>query len=469
MRPQKLFLLTAISLVIGTAPVTNASLASAADADSPIIAPVAKATIDPALSAFGANTIADIAERCAPAVVHIEVINKYPMESGMGMGGLQGLDLSNLKLPKGMKLPDNLNGLKLPDGTSTQDLFGMMQFLFNGQSPSPDALGAKPSTPSLPSTPASPSTQVNPDAAKLLPPKQEFRQKRDTASGFIVRPDGYIVTNAHVVDNSKDVRGKEIEIKITLNDKRIMFGKVVGIDHFSDLAVVKVDGKDLPTLPMGTSKGLRPGEFVIAIGSPLGYDHTVTLGIISAIGRTVMDVNGNINFIQTDAAINPGNSGGPLLSLRGEVVGVNTAIDARAENIGFSIPIDVAKNVANELIATGTIKRPWLGITMRELDDAMLKSVGLPMDTKGVLIAGFVENSPGKVAGLKTGDVIQKIDGKVVSSAKEVKDYILSRKVTDTLNMLVLRNKEITTLAVNVGTYPDFNPLDPPKMMPEDK
>lgn len=391
--------------------------------------------LDAAVCALGTNTIADIAEKAAPGVVNIEIINKVPFPSIGGLGGM--------KLPEGLGGLGGLGGLKLPEGTNAQDLFGMMQFFLNGQQINPEQLGIKP---------GDGTTDKQAQA-----PKKEFYEKRDTASGFIVRPDGYIVTNAHVVG------GKNNEIKITLNDKRVLIGKAVGIDHFSDLAVVKVDATNLPTLPMGTSTGLRPGEFVVAIGSPLGYDHTVTLGIISAIGRTVMDVNGNINFIQTDAAINPGNSGGPLLNLKGEVVGVNTAIHARAQNIGFSIPIDVAKNVANELIANGVIRRPWLGIKMRELDESSLKSVGLPADTKGVLIAGFVPNSPGQAAGLKTGDVIQKIDGKMISTAKDVKDYVLSRKVSDTLNISILRNNAATTLAVNVGTYPDFNPNDPPK------
>ncbi len=386
---------------------------------------------------FGANTVADVAEKAAPAVVNIEIMNKVTMPN---IGSLNG-----------MKLPESLNGLKLPEGTSSQDILSMLQMFFGGQRMSPNQLDGAPAAP---------------DGTKeaQAPPK-EFWEKRDTGSGFIVRPDGYIVTNAHVVGTGKETN----QIKITLNDKRVMTGKVVGLDQFSDLAVVKVDATNLPVLPMGTSTGLRPGEFVIAIGSPLNFDHTVTLGIISAIGRTLMDVNGNINFLQTDAAINPGNSGGPLLNLRGEVVGVNTAIYARAQNIGFSIPVDVAKNVVTELIAHGTMKRPWLGIQMRDLDETSLKSIGLPATTKGVLIAGFVPHSPGKAAGLQTGDVIQKIDGKEVHSPKEVKDYVLSRKVSDTLSILVLRDKAATTLAVNVGTYPDFNPNEPPPKEDESK
>lgn len=388
-----------------------------------------------ALFAFGANTVADAAEKAAPAVVNIEVLDKVTVPS---IGSLNG-----------MNLPDALNGLRLPEGTNSQDIFGMLQMFFNGQRVSPDQLGA-------PRSGTAPGEGVQKEAQ--VPAPKEFWQKRDTGSGFIVREDGYIVTNAHVVG------GKAAnQIRITLNDKRVLMGKVVGIDQFSDLAVIKVEADKLPTLPLGTSTGLRPGEFVIAIGSPLNFDHTVTLGIISGIGRTLTDLSGNINFLQTDAAINPGNSGGPLLNLKGEVVGVNTAIYTRGQNIGFSIPVDVVKGVVPELIAHGTMKRPWLGIQMRELDETSLKSIGLPADTKGVLIAGFVPHSPGKAAGLKTGDVIQKIDGKSITTPKDVKDYVLSRHVADTLNILVLRDKASTTLAVNVGNYPDFNPNDPPK------
>jgi S1-C subfamily serine protease len=228
----------------------------------------------------------------------------------------------------------------------------------------------------------------------------------------------------------------------------------VGIDHFSDLAVGKIDAKDLPTLPWGKSSNLRPGEFAIAIGSPLGYDHTVTLGIISAVGRTVTDVNGNINFIQTDAAINPGNSGGPLLNMAGNVVGVNTAIRLGAQNIGFSIPADIAQNVATEIIEKGKIDRPWLGVTMAEVDDAYIKGAGLAAGTKGAVIRGFIQGSPGQASGLKLSDVIEKIDGKEVHNPKDVREYVMSRHSGDVLHFIVLRNNAVEAISVSVGTYP---------------
>jgi serine protease Do len=199
----------------------------------------------------------------------------------------------------------------------------------------------------------------SPDMSKLIP-KSIKKRAVQTGTGFVVREDGYVMTNAHVVKNAQDIR-------VTLNDKRSFTAKIVGSDNYSDLALLKIEANGLPVLKMGTSLDLRPGEFAIAIGSPFGYDHTVTLGIISAVGRTVDDINGNINFIQTDAAINPGNSGGPLLNMQGEVVGVNTAIKDNAQNIGFSIPVDVAKTVADDLINNRTIEDPGWGSVCQNL------------------------------------------------------------------------------------------------------
>ncbi|MBY0359214.1 MAG: trypsin-like peptidase domain-containing protein [Candidatus Obscuribacterales bacterium] len=352
------------------------------------------ADLQPALvTPFSGTSIADIAESAAPAVVNIEMSRRIPLARFPFSG--------------------------LPTGN--------LEFFFNGKKITPEQLGGLQNGSGAP---------------------EAYQEKHDTASGFIVRPDGYIVTNAHAV---KD----QTNIKVTLNDGRAFDSKVVGVDYFSDLAVLKIDAKKLPTLQMGSSKGLRPGEFAIAIGSPLGYDHTVTLGIISAVGRTVTDVNGNINFIQTDAAINPGNSGGPLLSLKGEVVGVNTAIRRDAQNIGFSIPVDIAKSVVDELIANGKISRPWLGIVMKELDDVTIKSLGIPADTKGVMISGFVQGSPGQAAGLKVNDVITKIEGKDVDTPKMIKELVQGRKVGEALNFLVLRDHASQAVAVSIGTYPE--------------
>lgn len=350
---------------------------------------IASSASEAAGVSLGGETIADIASATAPAVVNIEV-DQQVSAAGLGM-------------PFFGNMP------------------GGMEFFFNGQRVTPGGNG-KPNLPKI--------------------------EKHNTGSGFIVRPDGYILTNAHVV------RGAN-KIKVTLNDKRTFAGKVVGTDSFSDLAVVKIDATDLPTLKMGNSADLRPGEFAVAIGSPLGFDHTVTLGIISAVGRSVTDVNGNINFIQTDAAINPGNSGGPLLNLKGEVVGVNTAIQANAQNIGFSIPVDIAKNVTEDLIANKKILRPWLGLAMSDLDETMAKSLGLSPSTKGVVVAQVIDGSPAQSGGLERGDIIQKIDGKEMLAPKEVQEYVRAHKVSDTLNFFVLHNGAPKAVAVNIGQYPD--------------
>lgn len=336
------------------------------------------------------NTIADIAQSVAPAVVNLEV--KQQVANPFATIPLFDMPFGDLP-------------------------FG--QFFYNGR-------------------------RVNPPRGSM-PPKVE---RRHTGSGFIIRPDGYILTNAHVV------RGAS-KIVVTLNDKRVLTGTVMGTDSFSDLAVVKVETNNLPTAPLGTSTNLRPGDWAIAIGSPLGFDHTVTFGIISAIGRTITDVNGNINFIQTDAAINPGNSGGPLLNLKGEVIGVNTAIQANAQNIGFSIPIDVAKSIMGDLIAHKKIQRPWIGIAMQPMDETVAKSLGMPLSTKGVLVAQVIDGSPAQLVGLEPGDVIQKIDGKDVSNAKDVQDLVRAHKVNDTLHCFVLKHNSTKAVAINIGQYPD--------------
>lgn len=348
----------------------------------------------PAKSAYGAflgaNAVADIAEKIAPCVVNIEVDQETT-------GG------PVINMPQGFQMPG-------------------MEFFFNGQRVTPGPNGRGQGGPKL--------------------------ERHNSGSGFIVRPDGFILTNAHVVRDASN-------IKVTMNDKRTFAGKVIGIDTFSDVAVVKIDAKDLPSVTLGKSDNLRPGEFAIAIGNPVGLDHTVTMGIISGVNRQGIDVNGNVNFIQTDAAINPGNSGGPLLNLAGEVIGVNTAMQANAQNIGFSIPINVAIGVANDLIAHKPIVRPWLGIQMKELDETTAKSLGITGDTKGVLIAGVLDGSPAQASGLLRGDVILKIDGKDMLKPELVRDYVRGHKVSDTLNFFVVRNNAPIAVPVNIGKYPD--------------
>ena len=281
-----------------------------------------------------------------------------------------------------------------------------------------------------------------------IPFQKMFSQPRtNSGSGFIVRPDGYIVTNAHVVKDATS-------IAVQLNDKKVYPAKIIGTDTFSDLAVIKIDVKDLPTLKIGSSTNLRPGEFVIAIGSPLGYDQSVTLGIISAVERTLIDINGNINFIQTDAAINRGNSGGPLINLDGEVIGVNTALRAYAQTIGFSIPANIAKSVTEDLIAHKKIMRPYIGIGMQIIDDDLLKTLGLDKDTKGIYIKKIF-TGPAETAGLKAGDILSKIEGTEVKTPKDIQKLVKSHKVGDTLDFYVIRKGVGKSIPVKVGEYPD--------------
>lgn len=278
-------------------------------------------------------------------------------------------------------------------------------------------------------------------------PRQRRFESQGTGSGEIVRPDGYILTNNHVVRNATD-------IKVTLADKQVFKGRIVGRDSFTDLALIKIDADNLPVGRFGSSKTLRPGEWAIAIGSPLGLDHTVTLGIISALGRSVGDLRSNVELIQTDAAINPGNSGGPLLNIKGEVIGINTAIRSDAQNIGFAIPVDVARDVVDGLLSRGSVARPYVGVYMQDLDPKLAKSLGLAGNSKGVIVARVAPGSPAEKAGLSQGDVIQRIDGQPVVAAKEVQKLVRTHRPGDTLNMLVSHNGTLTAATIKITDYP---------------
>lgn len=283
----------------------------------------------------------------------------------------------------------------------------------------------------------------------------EERVERGTGSGFILSQDGHLLTNAHVVADTDTVQ-------VTLKDGRSFEGKVIGTDRVTDVAVIKIKATNLPMVKLGNSKNLVPGEWAIAIGNPLGLDNTVTVGIISAMDRSSAQVgvpDKRVNFIQTDAAINPGNSGGPLLNAQGEVIGVNTAIRADAQGLGFAIPIETAARVANQLFSKGRVEHPFLGIQMVDLTSAIKAEINQETNLNikqniGVLIVRVIENSPSARAGLREGDVIQKINGRAVKKAADVQERVEATTVGTVLEMEVNRKGQIEILKVTPGAFP---------------
>ena len=286
-------------------------------------------------------------------------------------------------------------------------------------------------------------------------PIPEERVERGTGSGFILSQDGHLLTNAHVVADTDTVQ-------VTLKDGRSFEGKVIGTDRLTDVAAIKIKATNLPMVKLGNSKNSVPGEWAIAIGNPLGLDNTVTVGIISAMDRSSAQVGvpeKRVNFIQTDAAINPGNSGGPLLNAQGEVIGVNTAIRADAQGLGFAIPIETAARVANQLFSKGRVQHPFLGIQMVDLTSAIKEEINQEtnLDIKqniGVLIVRVIENSPSARAGLREGDVIQKINGRPVKKATDVQERVEASTVGTVLEMEVNRKGQIQILKVKPGAFP---------------
>jgi S1-C subfamily serine protease len=282
---------------------------------------------------------------------------------------------------------------------------------------------------------------------------KEYRQYGQ-GSGFIIDSDGIVLTNAHVVSRADTVM-------VTLKDGRTFQGEVRGIDEPSDLAVVKIEGRNLPVAPLGNSSEVQVGDWAIAVGNPLGLDNTVTLGIISTLKRSSSQVgisDKRLDFIQTDAAINPGNSGGPLLNERGEVIGINTAIRAEAEGIGFAIPIDTAKAIKDQLARGEKIPHPYIGIRMLDLTPAIAKeinrnpnaAISVP-EIKGVLVVQVMPNSPAIMAGLRRGDVIVAIEGQSVTTADQLQDIVAKSSIGQKLRLKIQRGEQIKQLSV----YPE--------------
>ena len=280
-----------------------------------------------------------------------------------------------------------------------------------------------------------------------MPEGQQERPRMGLGSGFIIDSKGLVVTNNHVVENAD-------KITVKLSDEREFSAKIIGRDPQTDIAVIQMNNPkgNFPAAPLGDSSRLQVGEWVVAMGSPFGLDNTLTAGVVSAKGRHIGAGNYD-NFIQTDASINPGNSGGPLVNLRGEVVGINTAIFSRTGGnlgIGFAIPINLAKEILPDLIEKGKVTRGWLGVSIQRVTPEIAESLGLDQ-SRGALVANVVEGSPAAEADIKTGDVIVEYEGNVIEESSQLPILVARTDVGKTAKVTVLRDKEKMPISVKIG------------------
>ena len=279
-------------------------------------------------------------------------------------------------------------------------------------------------------------------------PQEPFGQ--GMGSGVVVSPDGYVVTNHHVIDGAN-------KVTVTLTDKREFDGTIVGSDPQTDLAVIKIKDKDLPYIPWGNSSKLEVGEYVLAIGNPFGLNSTVTQGIVSALGRGGIGITKYEDFIQTDAAINPGNSGGALVNMRGELIGINTAILSKNggyQGVGFAIPANMGKHIYESVIKTGTVQRGFLGVSIQEISKNLALSLQLP-NTSGALVTNVQNNSPADKAGIKRGDTIISFEGQKISDPRSLQQAVTHTKVGSEVNLKIIRNGETITLGTTLSEHPD--------------
>jgi serine protease Do len=288
-------------------------------------------------------------------------------------------------------------------------------------------------------------------------------KEQSLGSGVIVSPDGYIITNNHVIEQAD-------EIRVTLIDKRSFKAKIIGVDPKTDVAVVKIDAKNLPTIQWGNSDQLQVGEFVLAIGNPFGLSHTVTMGIISAVGRANVGIADYEDFIQTDAAINPGNSGGPLVNIKGELIGINTAIFSKSggyQGIGFAVPSNMANLVMNQLEQKGKVTRGWLGVTIQELTPELSQKFGLNSST-GALVGDVAKGSPAEKAGIRRGDVILEFNGKKVEDVGNLRNMVAQSKVGADIPVRILRVAKEYSVRVLIAELPKEIAEAVPSSVPEE-
>ena len=291
---------------------------------------------------------------------------------------------------------------------------------------------------------------------EMLAPRSEVM--RGQGSGFLIDKSGILLTNSHVVNGAD-------KVTVTLKDGRTFEGKVRGFDEVTDLAVVKINGTDLPVAPLGDSDQISVGDWAIAVGNPLGLDNTVTLGIVSTLHRSSAQIgmsDKRLDFIQTDAAINPGNSGGPLLNDRGEVIGINTAIRADAMGIGFAIPINKAKSIKDALAKGETIPHPYIGVQMTTLTPEIAKqnnsdpnSAFEVPEINGVIVVRVLPNTPAAIAGIRRGDVITQINGEPVKTAEELQNFVEKSRIGQSLKVQVQRGAQTQQLAIKPAQLQD--------------
>ena len=277
--------------------------------------------------------------------------------------------------------------------------------------------------------------------------KENRRKQRSGGSGVIVDREGYILTNNHVVEGAD-------KVKVRLNDGREFTATVKGQDRRTDLAVLQINSKDLPAATLGDSDKLEVGEWAIAIGSPFGLEHTVTVGVISAKGRSGLGTGTYEDFIQTDASINPGNSGGPLCNIDGEVIGINAMIIQPGTGIGFAIPINMAKQILNDLIMSGKVVRPWLGISAQDLTPEMMEYFQVK-EKEGVLVGQVHPGTGAEKAALASGDIIKSVDDKPVKNVNELVKEIQRKRVGQKIKLNLIRNGKEMTIEVTTTAMPD--------------